>query len=45
MFNSATNSLFGVKVAGIGLGLAMLASPALADSINPTSFSDMTGPD
>jgi hypothetical protein len=43
MFNSATNSLFGVKVAGIGLGLAMLASPALADSISPTNFSDTIG--
>jgi hypothetical protein len=36
----STLSLFRTQAAGFGLGLAMLASPALADSIAPSSYSN-----
>jgi hypothetical protein len=43
MLNSAATSLLRARVAGFSLGLALLAGPAVADSISPTTFSATIG--
>lgn len=40
---TAANSLLRAKVAGVGLGLALFATPAFADSITPDTFSATIG--